>query len=109
MPYEQANGDNRSSSVAQRTNDGGLGSPGEVSVFPEPRNLIAPCRRHYAVQNAFDNPWIAATRPAAEPVAPPGIVLQIENGADRNNANTERVLAALTTGGMILAVHGFLA
>jgi len=108
MPYEQANGDNRSSSVAQRTNDCGVGSPGDVSVFPEPRNLIAPCRRHYAVQKAFYNPWIAATWLAAEPVAPPGIVLQIENGADGNHTDTERVLAALTTGGIILAVHGFL-
>jgi len=66
-----------------------------------PRNAKAAI----SVSNCLDNPGIAADRRAAVAVAPPSLVLDVEDRADRDDADAERVASTSATVGEVLADH----
>ena len=72
-----AYGDLLATAVAQRADDGRVGSAGDVDVFPQAGLAVAPRSGEDAVEKALDDPWMSADRPAAIAVAPPGVVLEI--------------------------------
>ena len=89
MQDEDADGDLSPAAVAQRAEDGHIRPAGAVGAFPKPGLRVAARRAHGPVEEALDDPWIPAHRLAAIAVAPPAIVLNIEDRADRDDADAE--------------------
>lgn len=88
--------------VAQRADHGHVGPAGGIHVLPQAGVTVTPRGGDYPVEEGGDDPRIAADGPAPVAVAPPGIVVQIDDGPGRNHADPERIVPVLTSLGAVL-------
>ena len=67
--------------------------PAMVHVFPESGLGVAAAGADRAVEEGFDDPRLPADGAPAIAVAPPAIVLDVEDRACWNDADPERIVA----------------
>lgn len=67
----------------ERPDDGHVGPASDEDIFPEPGFAVAAASAESAVQKRFDNPRLPADGLPAIAVAPPAIILDVEDGAPR--------------------------
>jgi hypothetical protein len=91
---DDANGDPVPAPGAERADERRVGSAGEVEVLPHPGLGIPACRGQSAVEEGLEHPRIAADGRAAVAVPPPSLVLDVEDRANQDNTDTERVAPA---------------
>jgi len=103
---ERAHGDPAAASVAQRADERRIGAACDMDILPQAGLAVAPRCADGAVEERLDDPRIAADGRAAVAVAPPSVVLDVEEGADGDDADTERVRPAAAALCVILADHG---
>src|SRR5271166_6134544 len=105
MQDEDADGDPVPPAIAERADERRVGSAGEIEVLPHPGLGIPACRGQSAVEEGFDDPGIAADGRAAVAVAPPSLILDVEDRADRDNTDAERIAPASAAVSEVLADH----
>src|SRR5271166_427087 len=102
---EDARGDDVMTAVPQGAKQREVRSSRQVDVFPVSGERVAARGGQLAVEKGLDDPWISADRCAAIAVAPPVVVLEIEDRAGGYDADAEPIVAALVSLRVILADH----
>ena len=102
---EDTNGDCTAAAVTQRSDNGRIRPTGHSHVLPAAAVSVSVGGSERSVEEGLDHPGIAANRRAAVAVAPPSLVLDVEDRADRDNTDAERVASASAAVGEVLADH----
>src|SRR3954451_22602810 len=89
-------------SVAQGAHKGHVGASGTVGALPQAGAMVAAGCAHRALEEAVHDPGVPAHGMPAVAVAPPGVVLKVEDGADRDDADTQGIMPAAGALGVIL-------
>lgn len=103
MGDQHAHRDPSSPAIPERADHRHIRTTRRIRALPQAGLAVASRRTDCAVEKGFDDPGITAHGTAAEAVAPPMFVLEIEDRSRRDDADTKRVVPTAAALGVVLA------